>query len=129
MFNFTLGNEIGRNNLQYYVFLLIIENLAMLHFVLVKSKLKYASVPWISVTITDSNLSSYKNAALYCSRFFQGAQYRYDNMLDKINLQIQHTRRHGTDALLLINSTKALNVALDSRNSLYSCSCSEHKSV
>jgi hypothetical protein len=49
-------------------------------------------------------LSAYKKIVALCQkRFFQDVEYRYDNMLEKLNLQTLHIRRRHFDALFLIN--------------------------
>jgi hypothetical protein len=69
--------------------------------------LEYASVAWNSVTITDSNKLEHlqrKFASLCYKRFFQDMEYRYDIILEKLNLQTLHIRRRHIDALFSINA-------------------------
>jgi hypothetical protein len=78
----------------------------MLYFALVKSKLKYASVAWNSVTFANSKRLERvqrKFAALCQNRFLQDVEYRYDTLLEKLNLQTLHIRRRHLDAAFLIN--------------------------
>jgi hypothetical protein len=70
---------------------------------LVRSKLEYASVAWNSVTITESSKLEHmqrKFAALCHKIFFQDVVYRYDNILEKLNLQSLHIRRRHFDAVI-----------------------------
>jgi hypothetical protein len=84
-----------------------LDSLLILFFALVRSKLKYVSVAWNSVTATDSNKLERvqrKFAALCHKRFFRDMEYHYDIILEKLNLQTLHTRRRHIDALFLINA-------------------------
>jgi hypothetical protein len=77
----------------------------MLYFALFRSELEYASVALNSVTITDSNLSVYKEnlqpfATINFSKLWNN---HYDKLLERLNfLTLQNRRRH-TDASFLIN--------------------------
>jgi hypothetical protein len=60
------------------------------------SKLEYAPVAWDSVTVTDPNkLERVKTkfAALCHSKLFQDVEYRYGNILEKLNLLTLRARR------------------------------------
>jgi hypothetical protein len=98
---FFTRNEIIRVNSYNYIFLFYhwqsIDAVS-----LVRSKLKYTSVAWNSVTIADSNKlerTQRKISALWHSRFFQDVEYHYYSILEKLNLQTLHIRRSHLDAL------------------------------
>jgi hypothetical protein len=78
-----------------------LDSLLVLFFVLVRSKLEYASIAWNSVTITDSNKLErvQKNCCPLPQKIFYDVQYHYDIILEKLNLQTLHVRRRHIDAL------------------------------
>jgi hypothetical protein len=85
----------------------------MLYFVLVRPKLEYASVAWKSVTITDSNKLEHIHrtfAALCHNRFFQGVEYHYHNLLEKLNLLTLHIKRRYSAANADIFRNSRLNI-------------------
>jgi hypothetical protein len=82
-----------------------VECLYFLYFTLVRSKLKYASVVWSSITSTDANrleIIQQKLASVWFHHFFLHVPYTYTVALDKSILHSLCKRRHNLDAFLFV---------------------------
>jgi hypothetical protein len=82
----------------------------------VRSKLKYSSAAWNSLTIAYCHtLKSIRRqyAALFL-RFYQAIRYHYVDLLEKLNLRTLHTcitRRRPNDYIFLYISTALWTLA------------------
>jgi hypothetical protein len=87
-----------------------LDSLVLLCSTLVRSKIEYASVAWNSITITDyAKLERIqrKVVALCYTKIFNGVcDYKYEDILVRLNFLTLHLRRRHLDALFLINVFK-----------------------
>jgi hypothetical protein len=87
-----------------------LDSLVVLYIALIRFKLKYASVVWNKLTLTDSNKTEYikiKFANLCYYHFFQfGLLRNYDSILSDLNFRKLYSRRRHLDGLFLINIFK-----------------------
>jgi hypothetical protein len=81
-----------------------------LYSTLVHFKIEYASVVWSSITSTDSTKLERiqrKFVALCHTRCFNGmCDYKYEDVLVRLNFLTLHLRRRHLDAIFLINVFK-----------------------
>jgi hypothetical protein len=90
--------------------------LYMLYFTLVRSKLKYASVVWNSITSTQANklesIQQFVSFCFYC--FLPYIPYSYTFSLEKLSLHSLCKRKHRLDVCFSPRSIVALNPTLPS---------------
>jgi hypothetical protein len=85
-----------------------LDSLLVLYSTLVRSKTEYAYVVWNSITITDSaKLEKIQRKFVRYTRFFNGMyDYKYEDILVRLNFLTLHLRRRHLDAIFLINVFK-----------------------
>jgi hypothetical protein len=89
--------------------------LYMLYFILVRSKLEYASVVWNSMTTTDANeleRIQQRFAALCYYLFLPHVHYSYTRVLEYSKLHALRKRRYHLDAQFLIQVYRGLKYCL-----------------
>jgi hypothetical protein len=87
--------------------------LYVLYFTFVRSKLKYASVVWHSITSADANKPEriqHNFASVWFYRISPHVPYSYVFALEKLNLHSLRKRRHHLDARFLFRSIVTLTL-------------------